>query len=76
LTNTPRKPGGGLGNSVAPAWSPDGNYIAFLSDRSGKWEIWVMRANGTQAKVMFPRALDGLTLDYGYVSERAISWTE
>jgi len=31
-----------------PAWSPDGAWIAFTSSRSGRDEIWVMRADGTQ----------------------------
>jgi TolB protein len=76
LTDTPRKPGGALANSVSPAWSPNGQYIAFLTDRTGRWEIWVMRADGTKQKPMFRTALDGVTLDYGYIGERAISWTD
>ena len=30
-------------------WSPTGNQLAFLSDRSGQWELWVINANGTGA---------------------------
>ena len=32
---------------VLPAWSPDGRTLAFSSNRSGAFEIWVMNANGT-----------------------------
>jgi eukaryotic-like serine/threonine-protein kinase len=32
---------------VVPHWSPDGKWIAFLSDRSGKYEIWKVRPDGT-----------------------------
>jgi Tol biopolymer transport system component len=31
----------------APVWSPDGSEIAFGSTRSGTWNIWVIRADGT-----------------------------
>ncbi len=32
---------------VIPRWSPDGQWIAFISDRSGKYEIWKIRPNGS-----------------------------
>jgi dipeptidyl aminopeptidase/acylaminoacyl peptidase len=76
LTHTPKKSNGEVGHSASPAWSPDGQHIAFLTDRLGKWEIWVVRANGVGLKPMFPDALDGLMLEYGSVGERAISWTK
>ena len=30
-----------------PAWFPDGKRIVFQSDRTGRWEVWVMNADGT-----------------------------
>jgi TolB protein len=75
LTDTPWKLGGKVGNSAAPAWSPDGQYLAFLSDRSGKWEIWIMQPNGVAQRPMFESALDDLGLVYAHLGERAISWT-
>ncbi|MEJ7758383.1 MAG: hypothetical protein WKF55_02200 [Gemmatimonadaceae bacterium] len=32
---------------VDPAWSPDGNRIAFASDRDGNREVYVMNADGS-----------------------------
>ena len=29
-----------------PDWSPDGRQVSFASDRSGQFEIWIIRANG------------------------------
>jgi len=31
-----------------PAWSPDGAWIAFTSDRAGNYEIWRMRPDGSE----------------------------
>ena len=33
----------------APAWSPDGRYLAFLSDRSGKNQVWALPTAGGEA---------------------------
>jgi Tol biopolymer transport system component len=76
LTNTPAKPNGEVANSVSPAWSPDGQHLAFLTDRTGKWEIWIMRANGSNQRPMFQDELAGLGLEYTFLGERAISWKE
>jgi TolB protein len=62
-------------NNVAPAWSPDGSQIAFLTDRTGRWEVWVMYADGNDQRPMFsPGSLDGLALLYHNVDERVLSW--
>lgn len=62
-------------NNAAPAWSPDGSKLAFLTDRTGKWEIWIMNADGSDQRPMFPNgAVDQLTFNYAGVDERMISW--
>jgi len=38
-----------LGADFEPRWSPDGAWIAFLSDREGKQAIWLMASNGGEA---------------------------
>jgi len=62
-------------NNVAPVWSPDGAYIAFLTDRSGRWEVWVMNADGANPHPLFPDAVnDQLPIRYDFNDERVISW--
>jgi Tol biopolymer transport system component len=36
-----------LHQDFSPAWSPDGTKIAFVSDRDGDYDIYVMNADGT-----------------------------
>ncbi len=62
-------------NNAAPAWSPDGSQIAFITDRNGSYEIWVMNADGSgQHPILSAAALAGLNIKYDGVDERVISW--
>jgi tricorn protease len=47
-----------------PSWSPDGKWIAFVSDRSGRDEVWVAREDGTGLK----------QLSNGDSEKRSIDW--
>jgi imidazolonepropionase-like amidohydrolase/Tol biopolymer transport system component len=41
---------GGAAFDMQPRFSPDGTRIAFTSDRDGLWNIWTMKADGTDLK--------------------------
>jgi len=62
-------------NNAAPVWSPDGSRLAFVTDRTGQWEIWIMNADGSDQHPMFPNgALDDLSLNFAGVDDRMLSW--
>lgn len=45
-----------------PAWSPDGKTIAYWSDRSGEYEIWLQESDGANN----PRQLTNRGKGFGY----------
>jgi Tol biopolymer transport system component len=56
-------------------WSADGSQIAFLTDRTGRWEIWVMNADGSnQHALLSEDAQASLDLQYSNMNERGLSW--
>jgi dipeptidyl aminopeptidase/acylaminoacyl peptidase len=64
-------------NSASPAWSPNSQKIAFVTDRSGQWEFWVMNADGSDPRPLLPPEVAAqLTIEYHGVHERLISWSK
>jgi len=64
-----------LPSNVSPAWSPDGQAIVFLSNRTdthnaGPWRLWVMNADGSNQR---PLPLD-MTIDYQYELAQMVDW--
>lgn len=39
------------GHQITPAWLPGDSLIAFLANRSGAWEVWTVRPNGTEPQL-------------------------
>lgn len=37
-------------SDIHPRWSPDGSLIAFSSNRTGRYEIWTVNADGTDPR--------------------------
>ncbi|WP_028986751.1 S9 family peptidase [Thermicanus aegyptius] len=40
----------GKGIDASPRWSPDGQSITFLSNRSGKMQVWLISSEGGEAR--------------------------
>jgi dipeptidyl aminopeptidase/acylaminoacyl peptidase len=42
----------GVSWDAQPRWSPDGTHIVFVSDRGGNENLWIMDADGTNARAL------------------------
>ncbi|HYL61184.1 MAG TPA: S41 family peptidase [Candidatus Methylomirabilis sp.] len=49
---------------TAPVWSPDGKWIAYLSDEGGKDSVWVADAEGNNAKKLTDTDNEKLSLKW------------
>jgi Tol biopolymer transport system component len=55
---------GGEINAGADSWSPDGRKIAYVSNKSGTYQIWTMNADGSDAKQL-TKAADAHLASWG-----------
>jgi TolB protein len=60
------------GHDTLPAWTPDGQQIVFRSARAGRWQIFVMNADGSDQHMVIDNAPigDDWMLDRMSVVER------
>jgi TolB protein len=77
LTQPPptyERPGQPPPHNVAPAWSPDGRSILFLSDRSGAWKLYIMNADGSNQRLFLAETLAAVQFRYDFAAERVMNW--
>lgn len=53
--------------------SPDGNYVAFVSDRDGAWGVYTMRTDGSEQQKLFEIEFGYGSGDHDWLEER-LSW--
>ncbi len=68
-------------SDTAPAWSPDGTQLAFMSARDGNWEVYKMNGDGSQpVRLTSNGANDGIPAwspdgsTIAFVSDRGGTW--
>jgi tricorn protease len=58
-------------------WSPDGKWVAFISDLSGETEIYIMKPDGSEAPVQITKNAD--TYKFGFEwspDSKKIAWSD
>ena len=51
-----------------------GRQVAFLTDRTGKWQMWVMNADGSNQRPLAPKTLSDITFQYDNNNDRMVDW--
>src|SRR6266849_3619107 len=59
-----------------PRWSPDSRRIAFVSDRGGTSQIWLMDADGTNAKQITNLATEAAGVLYAHDGKSLVFTSE
>ncbi len=49
-----------------PVWSPDGRWVAYLSDASGEYEIWLQQADGQGEAKQLTKGADAYKTNLGW----------
>lgn len=58
-----------------PVVSPDGTMVAFVSDRSGKYRIWVSNIDGTAARLISPMSAEVSTALQLPIEQKVPTWS-
>lgn len=68
---TPTRVTDDVASNVSPAWSPDGRYLYFSSDRAGTLNLWRVRINGSTGAAQ--GSSEPVTIPGAYVVHATIS---
>jgi dipeptidyl aminopeptidase/acylaminoacyl peptidase len=61
--------------SIAPTFSPDGEWVAFVSNPGGEWGLYAVPTDGGAIRPLIPGGLpDGLSLTFNAQTQQAVAW--
>lgn len=58
------------GSSYNPKWSPDGKYLAYVSDKSGKFQIYIVKADGSGVRQLTSETGNVIEYDWSVDSKK------